>query len=283
MGYLESLDLAKNWQKYEEQGFRKCVVFDADGTIWKSDLSRSVINKLAEEKSLSEKALPHLNEVLMFFGQQPQKDVSSAKRELGNLFLNGEAFKIGQAKGLKKEEVIGKVLGLWNYLLADYSITDLHEHIKGIFNGGFGGDVFMGIKEIAEYLQNSGFEVYVLSAGVHQIVEEGVSLAGLSIKCENVRGIKSTEVNGRIGEEIVPPILDRNGKTAMANSLCYGRPFIAFGDSVDSFDAGILASAKIAVAVEPERRQAEAAYKMGYFILDIEKTVDGDNVDIFLP
>lgn len=279
--YLDSLELSKNWQKYEEQGFRRCVVFDADDTIWKGDLSRSVVNKLAEERGLSEKALPHLNEALIFFGQQPQKDVYSAKRELINLFLSGEAFKIGQAKGLKKEEVLGKILELRNYLLADYSVTDLHKRTKEVFNGGFGGDVFVGIKELTDYLQKGGFEVYVLSAGVHQIVEEGVALAGLGIKRENVRGIKSTEVNGTIGEEIIPPVLDRKGKTEMAYSLCHGKPFIAFGDSVDSLDAGILESARIAVAVEPEKHQAKAAYEKDYIILDIERTVDGDSVDIF--
>ena len=273
--HLEGLELDRNWQKYESQGFKRCATFDADGTLWSGDLSRAFVKQLASEKKLSPKALPHLNNVLKFFDQEPATDVYVARNKLTSIFINGEIFRIGKEKGLGKVEVIGKVLGLWNYMLSDMSLVDLGERVTSLFKGGFGNAVFDGSPEMVDYLQKKGFEIYVVSAGVHHVVTNGLNQAGFDLPVSHVRGVKSGVSEGKLTDTLVLPLMDRDGKREMAKTFCGGRPFIAFGDSIDSVDSGMLSSAYIGVAVEPKQKYAELAFEKGYLILDFERVRGG--------
>jgi phosphoserine phosphatase len=283
---LQNLNNQKTWDKLEKKGFSKCAIFDADGTLWRGDLSGSIIQEDIKNKKLSNLGLPALNESLTFFGLEPQQTIYAAKDELNRAFKRGYSeggmYKIAQklTPPLSKDEVHEKTWNHYNLLYVGLTPQALEEKANSFIKQAFHKQFYKGISSIISYLRKSEFKVYVISAGVHDFTLAGAKLLGFD--ADKVRGMRLKVVNGIISDKPELPIMYKNGKAQVAKEFCKGKPFIVFGDSVSGTDEKMLEEAYFPVAVEPKPKHASVAKLRNYSILDFKQTVDGQPSDQFV-
>ena len=117
--------------------------------------------------------------------------------------------------------------------------------------------VFGGVRKAVAALRAKGFQVRVISAGVHEFVQAGAVDVGFAPS--EVQGLALEVRDGLLTDRVVEPIPYQQGKAALATTMCGGRPMYAFGDSVATGDASMLRLAAVPVAVKPHERHLAAA------------------------
>jgi len=264
---LQELDKELDWKELLRNGYQKSAVFDADGTLWKDNLSARMIEEDTRNRNLSEKGLNALNQHLIYFNLEPQETIYLAKAKLTEAFWSGELYKIAKdlKPSLNEDEVHEKIWNHYNLLYVGLSPQELEEKATRFLEQGFKDNFYKGMEEVIRYLKRAGFKLYVVSAGVHEFVTAGARLLGFNKS--DVHGLKLKVVDGLITSETELPVTYKDGKTQIATKLCGGKPFLVFGDSVSGTDEKILEEAYFPVAVEPEGKDLKIAQEKGYAIL----------------
>jgi phosphoserine phosphatase len=270
---ISELNQKNKWKEFEKQGFTKCAVFDADGTLWKTDFSRAFILELIKENKFPTKGsgFDKLNENLEIFGLEKQPTFSLIFKTFGQAFRTNYKGMIDSAsnKGLSEAEAIDIVYSTYNLVVAGFDLQQISYRAKQYFKIYFKKNIFDGIVNIQDVLKKHGFEIFVASTGIDPVVKAGSSF--LDIKDSHVRGTKSVLQNNIILPEIDFPIHMGKAKEKSSLEFCKGKPLFVFGDSVATTDKDMLKLAKFPVAVEPKGKHKKAAVDNGYFILMMDK------------
>lgn len=204
-----SLDKAKS------NSAKPVAAFDADGTLWDTDLGEAFFDYLIDHKkvSLPEEPWAHYKNLKL-------KDPKIAYLWLAQI-----------CKDLKLETVQS-----W----ADQSVAELKPPL------------FEAQKNLIDMFKDSGVQIFIVTASIKWAVEPGARLLGLSN--DNVIGIETVVKDGIITDLQKGPISYRQGKVDALLQKTNGQtPFYCSGNSEG--DQELLASSSsLAMAVSACRR-----------------------------
>lgn len=197
---------------------RAIAAFDADGTLWNTDLGEALFGYQVKKR-----LLPDLPADPWAHYEHLKEHVSHEVAYIWLAQIN---------KGLPLTQV-----QLW----AKQAVEALHPV-----------PVFPEIKDLIAYLLKLNVEVYIVTASIKWAVDPGAHLVGLS--AENVIGIRTKVVDGIVTTEQDGPLTYRQGKVEALLSRTGGiRPFFAAGNTEG--DLPLLESAtdlRLVVAGFPE-------------------------------
>ncbi|MCU0309183.1 MAG: haloacid dehalogenase-like hydrolase [Thermoleophilia bacterium] len=239
-------------------GHAPCAVFDADGTLWDFDLSEALVKRTLADRTASDAGLPAMNATLAAFGLPTAATVYEATRAIDAALASGALLEAGRRRGWDEAEVATRVWPHYNWLYAGLAPAAVSARAdKLLATGGYRERVFDGMRAVVAVLRARGFKLFVISGGVHEFATVGAAAFGFAPA--EVRGLKLKVRDGRLTDEVVPPVPYQGGKATLARELCGGPPMFAFGDSVAAGDAAMLAAAAVPVAVRPQGRHLETA------------------------
>jgi len=248
-------------------GYTACAVFDADGTLWDFDLSSTLVKQTLQQRAASALGLPAMNALLATFGLPPGADIYQATRTIDDAFDSGALHAAGRSRGWDEDAVNVRLWPHYNWLYLGLAPTALTSRAQQLMaEAGYRTRVFAGMRQLVTALRGRGMRVRAISGGVHEFVE--VAAAELGFTADEVRGLKVKVVNDLLTADVVEPVPYQQGKAVIARELCGGAPLFAFGDSVASGDAAMLAIARYAVAVRPKERHLTAAQSAGMMIFE---------------
>ena len=174
----------------------KIAAFDADGTLWDTDLGENFFNYQIKNKLLND--LPE--NAWDYYHSMQSKDAPAA-------FLWLAQINQGLPISTVRE---------W----ASLALTDLAPL-----------PVFTWAKSIISYLLSQSVDVYIVTASVTWAVEPGARLLGVPI--ENVVGVQTAVNNGIITAEPDGPITWREGKvSALLQRTKNQSPFFSAGNTM---------------------------------------------------
>lgn len=214
---LEKINsIKKQIDKALQDGAKPVAAFDADGTLWDTDLGENFFQYQIDSKSvdLPDNAWKHYEDM---------QEVNVAEAYLWLAQINrGQPIETVRAWSQKALDKISPV------------------------------PVFPAIKEIISYLHKIKVEVYIVTASIRWAVEPGAAL--FEIPRENVLGITTEIVNGIVTDKQHGPITWREGKvTGLLNKTNGVPPFLAAGNTLG--DLALLDAAshiRIANCAAPE-------------------------------
>lgn len=205
----QSLDLAKSSQS------EPIAAFDADGTLWDTDLGEAFFDYIIDNKKLP---LP----------SDPWEHYKSLKKK-------------------KPEEAY-----LWlAQICADFDLSQIQNWADDCVKK-LNPPLFEAQKNLIDKFQSSGVKVYIVTASIKWAVEPGARLLGLTN--EQVIGVETRVINGKITDQQSGVITYRKGKVDALLSLTNGqKPFFCSGNSEG--DTELLGcSTDLAMAVSASRR-----------------------------
>lgn len=204
-----SLDKAKS------NSSRPIAAFDADGTLWDTDLGEAFFDYLIENKKVS---LP--DEPWTYYTNLKKQDPKVAYLWLAQICKN------------LKLEVVQK----W----ADHCVSELKPPI------------FEAQKNLIDLFKSAGVQVYIVTASIKWAVEPGARLLGLSN--DSVIGIETVVEEGKVTDRQKGPISYRQGKVEALLEKTRGQmPFFCSGNSEGDQEL-LAASTDLAMAVSACRR-----------------------------
>lgn len=196
---MENLEEIK--QKIDESlnnGANPIAAFDADGTLWSNDLGELYFEYLVSNnylKDLPENPFEHY----LYLKNE-------VKPETAYLWLAQVCKGVPQSK-----------MREWSAICAKDAV---------------GNTIFEGQKELVNYLQEKGVQVYVVTASIKWAVEGGAAL--LNIPKDNVIGVTvKIDDNDRLTDIQDGPVTFQKGKvTALLEKTNNKVPFFAAGNTM---------------------------------------------------
>jgi phosphoserine phosphatase len=221
---------------------RAVAAFDADGTLWNTDLGEALF-----DYQVRNRLLPDLPPDPWAHYEHLKVDVS---HEVAYIWL----AQINQGLPLSQVQDWAKT-----------AVAEMHPV-----------PVYPEVKDLIAHLQSLDVEVYIVTASIKWAVEPGAHLVGLTP--DHVIGIRTKVVGGKITTEQDGPITYRQGKVDGLLARTGGhRPFFCAGNTEG--DLPLLESAtdlRLVVSGSPadntnyqtELRMLELAKKRGWFFAD---------------
>lgn len=278
---VNSIDVEDRIRESHDPNVKACAVFDADGTLWHDDLTVTMIMDRADESNFPPELLKKYQRIIDDFGLEPATDVSSAYETISKAFWSGKLYEIGKNKGIPRDQVLQMGMPAGEFLMTGLTEAELKQRAKTLFEQDFKDYIYVGAREMIDALQNRGFEVYIISAGLDDAVVVGTQYVA-SIDSSHVNGMRlKKNEQGQYIPEVELPMTIYEGKAEVARQVCDGRPFFAFGDSVSTSDKDMLLDALIPVAVEPKDTHAKYAKEQGMMIIDYTQKVDGSPANTY--
>lgn len=190
------------------------AAFDADGTLWDTDLGESFFDFLIDNKKVD---LP--TDPWNYYLSEKKKDPKKAYLWLAQI-----------CKGFDLQTV------------QDWASENVSQLKPPIFNAQ---------ADLIKYFKNEGVEVYIVTASIKWAVEPGARLLGLTN--ESVIGVETEIEDGKVTDRQKGPITYRQGKVdAFLKKSNNSYPFFCSGNSEG--DQELLMSAQgIALAVSATR------------------------------
>ena len=198
---------------------RPTIAFDADSTLWASDVANRLWDYLIAGRLLRPDAAPHIAGVLREQGGEP---VGDPHRDMAALL---ERY----ARGLADERA---VVALQATGLAGFTEEEVREVARASFLAGrstLAGACFDGMPDLVDALRAAGARVVVISGSPQLAVEEAALL--YAIPAADVASLRSRVVAGRLTTELDGPLTAGEGKVTVYARLCEAPPLAAFGDS----------------------------------------------------
>jgi len=194
------------------------AAFDADGTLWDTDLGENFFQHQIDNKQV---ALP----------RDPWAHYIELKKINDNP-RNAYAWLAQINTGQK--------------------LTDVQDWAQRAFDKITPQPIFSEQKKLIEILLKNGVQVYIVTASIKWAVEPGAKALGLSSDC--VIGVETLVVNGIITEETRHPITYRQGKVAaLMEKTGNLRPFLCAGNSIGDYEL-LLCATNIQLAVSAASR-----------------------------
>lgn len=221
----------------------KYAIFDLDGTLSKGYISMGFLDYLYKKGLYDPKEYDHQMKIL--------KDYKE-KRMSYDDWVNDWA--LTWARGIKGQKE-----------------SDIKNAAKDFFKT-FKAHIYPQAQDISSLLKRNGYELFVISAGVYEVVDLARRYLGMhktiATRCEVEDGkytgklITNVHTKTGKGEHIDKMIRDKNNV----------RPAYVFGDSPG--DISMLNKAETPVALNPHPELEEEAKKQGWRYLDIKEAND---------
>ena len=230
---------------------RQVVAFDADSTLWMSDIANRTWAYLLEEKLPSRSTCEEMSQLSSQYDEGRLEEIRIVK---------------AQATGL-----------------AGFRVEELREIARAAFAAGAHSlaDVcFAGMRELIDGLRGRGARVIVISGSPQVLVEEAARL--YDIPAEDVGALRTGIVEGRLTGSLAGPLTTGEGKVVACMQMCGAPPFAAFGDAPT--DIPLLRSATaLAGLINPRPGLRSAAASLGARVrcIRIPRTMSG--IEVPLP
>lgn len=230
---------------------RQLVVFDADGTLWKGDITDEIFYDLLENRWLT--VVGPLRDIIKKFaeryGIESGDDFYEDIKKIFVLFNEGVLFERGRnLLGLTKEEVTEEF-----YIWESRIFCGLHP----TFIMGKAKQLAQSLPQlkVAEFffslfliLQKYNVKRAVISASMHYLVKSVLEVNNL--KPDYVRGMMVKVKGRKLTSEIVPPITFKYGKVeALLQAFPNYNILFAFADNPEMTDKELLESANYGVII----------------------------------
>jgi HAD superfamily phosphoserine phosphatase-like hydrolase len=252
----------------EQNGPRPTVAFDADSTLWFSDVANRLWDRLLGERLLRPESGPHIAAVLRAQQGEPTGDRHRDMEALLDLYARGRAD--------ERAVVAVQATGL-----VGFTEQEVREIARASFASGrpLRGTCFEGMAELIGALRGAGARVVVVSGSPQLVVEEAARL--YEIGAEDVSSLRTRVEAGRITAEISGPLTAHEGKLAGYALLSDVPPLAAFGDGAS--DIPLLRSATgLACMINPRPRLRAATREMPAPVrwIRIARTVSGEETPV---
>jgi len=177
------------------------AAFDADGTLWDTDLGENFFQYQIDERSVP---LP----------EDPWKHYLDLKK------INNDP----------------RDAYVWlAQINAGRSLAELRGWAQQAFDRIQPKPIFSEQKKLVEYLLSQGVQVYIVTASIKWAVEPGARAIGLTD--DNVIGVETVVTNNIITAEKVLPITYRAGKVeALLKKTGGVKPFISAGNTIGDYE-----------------------------------------------
>ncbi|MGE4231913.1 MAG: HAD family hydrolase [Bacteriovoracia bacterium] len=195
------------------------AVFDADGTLWRGDVGESFLKFQIENNLLT--AIP-----------------SEAKADPWSYYWR--AVKEGRAR-----EAYGWPVS-WN---AGRTSAELSQYCAEFFEG-FSKNIFSPMRWLVEKMQQSKIEVWVVSASMRWIVEEGAKAFGIGV--DKVIGASVSVIDGVLTSSLEHPVPYREEKAKLIKRFIGSKNTqgnLSFGAGNTYWDKEMVELAKMKLAV----------------------------------
>lgn len=197
-------DLSKTITDLKAKNVKLYAAFDADGTLWDTDLGENFF-----QYQIDEKCVPLPPEPFEHYLNLKKKEPREAYAWLAQ---------INQGKSLEQVRA-------WSQLAFEQIAPP---------------PIFSEQKKVIELLLHNEIPVFIITASIKWAVEPGARALGLTN--ENVIGVETVVQNGLVTDQAVMPITYRAGKVeALLQKTNNVKPFFASGNS--SGDIELLESA----------------------------------------
>ena len=224
--------------KYSLQdSIEQCIcpkaAFDADGTLWPSDVGRE------------------------FFQYQIEKDLLKDK------IVNPRV----QFEDIKKNKGKRQALIWLARILSGFSLEQVQEWVRQFLkNNPPQGFLFQ--KKIISWLQDKNVQIFVVSSSLKWILDPAVCV--FNIPAENVIGVQTVVKNGTITDELVVPVPIQEDKVSALYQKTNGEPPL-FSSGNTLSDHALLKSATTARLVVSTAKQQDTNYVSERKLLQIAK------------
>lgn len=229
------------------------LAFDADGTLWSTDVGDALFEAAVSHVSIREEARPRLAALAREHRLAEDGTPSAIAARLFAAFLGGRI----------EEKRIAEML-VWCY--AGWRRDDWWEFARVTLAGDrLRPAYYVPTLQILRWALDQGLRCLVVSASPQPAVEAGV--AALGITPANVRAARARIEHETVLPELAAPLPWGQHKVVEARARAGNAAWIAsFGDS--AFDFELLRAARIGVAVraKPELRQRLAAFPRGRWL-----------------
>ena len=198
--------IEKTLQQLKASNIPLIAAFDADGTLWDTDLGENFFQYQIDHKLVELPADPWAH------------------------YLD-----------LKKVNNDPRVAYAWLAQINNgVDLTQLREWANAAFASVQPNPIFSEQKRLIDLLKSHGAEIYVVTASLTWAVEPGAKAIG--IKPENVIGVETAILDGKITTEKLFPITYRAGKVEALLQRTNGlKPFLCAGNTIG--DLELLAAA----------------------------------------
>lgn len=205
-------------QKLKEQNQPLIAAFDADGTLWDTDLGENFFQYQIDNK-------------LVPLPADPWQHYLDMKKENGDP-RNAYAWLAQINDGVDLAQVRA-----WS---------------QSAFDSILPKPVFSEQKKLIDLLLRHSVQIYIVTASIRWAVEPGARALGLTD--DNVIGIETLIQNGKITRDKVHPITYRAGKAEALLARTGGQaPFLASGNTIGDFEL-LQAATHIRLAVSAAAR-----------------------------
>jgi phosphoserine phosphatase len=200
-------------------GQPQLAAFDADGTLWKTDVGDLLWERLLAERALDRRAIAPIARTLRACGVEPSRDPYVDFPRLQELHRSG----------LCSEELLARVMlqGLAGLREEDVYVQALKAmgRCEALSNAATGE-----ASSLLDHLRRLGFQVVVVSASPRWAVE--VAAQPLGISPDEVLAGQVAVVNGVLSDGVLDPLPHGRGKI-QALLRRYGRvPVVAAGNGL---------------------------------------------------
>lgn len=217
------------------------IIFDADGTLWNTDVGCMVFDLACKESRFRQEALDALvhEAFLRKVTVDPGSDVNQVARALQHAFYACEY-----------DERAGAEMQVWAYV--GYSELEFRKLARqALSQGKLRSFLHDQVLEIAEWAHSVGAQVGIVSASPRWVVEEAVADFPFFKKSEICAGDATLVDKGgelRIAGAMASPLPYGPDKVHGGRALLGELPWLAaFGDS--NFDLEMMREAKIGVGI----------------------------------
>lgn len=204
--------------EFQKRGTSLIAAFDADGTLWDTDLGENFFQYQIDNQQISLPPDPwnHYYEM---------KKINENPR-------NAYAWLAQINCGVK--------------------LTELQKWAQMAFDQIAPSPIFSEQKKLIDLLLKHQVQVYIVTASIKWAIEPAARRLGLSP--EHVIGVETRVVDGIITEEVIHPITYRQGKVeALLNKIGPARPFLCAGNTIGDYEL-LLSSTNIRLAVSAASR-----------------------------
>ncbi len=195
---------------------RPVAVFDADGTLWNTDLGEAFFKYQIRHRLLKNLPAECLGDPWAYYRE-------------------------------KKKSGDPRAMFLWlAEINCGYKLSQVRAWAELVLREQENFPLFEEQKRLIEYFLSKRVEVFIVTASVAWAVEPGAQRLGIST--ENVIGVRTKVRNGRITDEQDGIITYQEGKPqALLEATAGHKPFFASGNSMG--DLALLEIAKVSLAV----------------------------------
>lgn len=177
------------------------AAFDADGTLWDTDLGENFFQYQIDNKQVPLPADPWNHYLTLKKQNNDPRDAYAWLAQINN--------------GVELE-----TLRHWTQMA---------------FNGIHPNPIFSEQKKLIDLLKHHGTEIYIVTASITWAVEPGAIAMGLNPK--NVIGVETEINNNKITTNTIKPVTYRQGKVeALLKQTNNIHPFIASGNTLGDYE-----------------------------------------------